>query len=594
MADFQSSPRDSKPEIDAIEDVKIDQPTNNASGTVNLYHDGAVVLVPTPNPLNLPPWRKYMIILLVGLYSGISVAGTSGLGSVYTEVQKMYPNDNPSRVTDLLTYPTLFMGIGNVFCMPLAVAIGRRPVFLFSLVMLVASGIWCACSTSLSSHIAGRDIFSMAAGQSEALAPLIVQEIHFLHEHGIKLAYFVGVQTTLTAAFFVATTYIVPAIGLKWWMPKASSHIAYGYSRYISLLTPETEGAVHLKLDKNGNVSREGTDEILFQVTTRHETFLQPEKYGPRTWRYDLQLFHKKPDWKALVTFYKDTAQSLVLPTTLWMLILNGAFLGLYVYQASTFAVILVSPPYSFHVEWLGYVQLVQVLDCVIMVPLLGYGSDFLCKFLSRRRKGVFEPEYRLLVLAIPAAAAIIFCVIYGRAGAMPDKWHWMAVVVTYHLGYFAFLGVNLVGITFAVDSFPSKAGPLLLVICAGRGFISFGLSYSTVPLINLTGYDGALNIFAIICSILSGFGIIAYFIGRRHSRTSNPKMPKTCGLAPTATHLCGESCDPAGNCFTDHFRVIHIIDAEGCLGAVLPSRCRRSKSIEKHTREASLSTEKL
>ncbi|KAF4992508.1 hypothetical protein FDECE_13697 [Fusarium decemcellulare] len=492
MADFQSSPRDSKPEIEAIEDVKIDQPTNNVSGTVNLYHDGALGV--PKNPLNFPPWRKYMIILLVGLYSGISVAGTSGLGSVYTEVQKMYPNDDPSRVTDLLTYPTLFMGIGNVFCMPLAVAIGRRPVFLFSLVLLVASGIWCACSTSLSSHIAGRDIFSMAAGQSEALAPLIVQEIHFLHEHGIKLAYFVGVQTTLTAAFFVATTYIVPAIGLEWWY----------------------EGAVHLKLDKNGNVSRECTDEILFQVTTRHETFLQPEKYGPRTWRYDLQLFHKKPDWKALVTFYKDTAQSLVLPTILWMLILNGAFLGLYVYQASTFAVILVSPPYSFHVEWLGYVQLVQVLDCVIMVPLLGYGSDFLCKFLSRRRKGVFEPEYRLLVLAIPAAAAIISCVIYGRAGAMPDKWHWMAVVVTYHLGYFAFLGVNLVGITFAVDSFPSKAGPLLLVICAGRGFISFGLSYSTVPLINLTGYDGALNIFAIICGVLSGLGIVAYFVGRK------------------------------------------------------------------------------
>ncbi|KAF4463996.1 HOL1 [Fusarium albosuccineum] len=469
MADFQSSPRDSKPEIDAVEDVKTDQPTNDASGTRH------------SDPLNLPPWRKYMMILLVGLYSGISVAGTSGLGSVYTEVQKMYPNDDPSRVTDLLTYPTLFMGIGNVFCMPLAVAIGRRPVFLFSLVLLVASGIWCACSTSLSSHIAGRDIFSMAAGQSEALAPLIVQEIHFLHEHGIKLAYFVGVQTTLTAC-----------------------------DREMG------EGAVHLKLDKNGNVSREGTDEILFQVTTRHETFLQPEKYGPRTWRYDLQLFHKKPDWKALVTFYKDTAQSLVLPTTLWMLILNGAFLGLYVYQASTFAVILVSPPYSFHVEWLGYVQLVQVLDCVIMVPLLGYGSDFLCKFLSRRRKGVFEPEYRLLVLVIPAAAAIISCVIYGRAGAMPDQWHWMAVVVTYHLGYFAFLGVNLVGITFAVDSFPSKAGPLLLGICAGRGFISFGLSYSTVPLINLTGYDGALNIFAIICGVLSGLGIVAYLIGRR------------------------------------------------------------------------------
>lgn len=109
------------------------------------------------------------------------------------------------------------MGIGNLLSMPLANAVGRRPIFLFSLLLLVVSGIWCACSTSLSSHIAGRNIFSLAAGQSEALAPLIVQEIHFLHQHGVKLSYFVGVQNTLTAALFTATTYIVPSIGLPWW-----------------------------------------------------------------------------------------------------------------------------------------------------------------------------------------------------------------------------------------------------------------------------------------------------------------------------------------------------------------------------------------
>ena len=91
-----------------------------------------------------------------------------------------------------------------------------------------------------------------------------------------------------------------------------------------------------------------------------------------------------------------------------------------------------------------------------------------------------------------------------------------MAIVAPYHLGFFAFLGANLIGITFVIDSFPNKAGPMLLVICAGRGFISFGLSYSTVPLTNLLGYDGAMNIFAIISGVLAGLGFIAYFIGKR------------------------------------------------------------------------------
>lgn len=129
----------------------------------------------------------------------------------------MYPPEEAKRATDLLTYPTLFMGIGNLFSMPLCVAIGRRPIFLASLVLLLISSIWCANAKSLTSHIAGRNVFSLAAGQSEALAPLIIEEIHFLHERSAKISWFVGVQTIGTALMFVATTAMVPAWGLKWW-----------------------------------------------------------------------------------------------------------------------------------------------------------------------------------------------------------------------------------------------------------------------------------------------------------------------------------------------------------------------------------------
>ncbi|KAF5666591.1 HOL1 [Fusarium circinatum] len=452
-----------KPDVDAVEDI-IKTPhheTHDASGTVNL---------PDPkDPLNLPVWRKYMIILLVGFYSGISVLGTSGLGSVAPELYALYHNDNAKRVSDLLTYPTLFMGIGNLLSMPLANAIGRRPVFLFSLLLLTVSGI------------------CLAAGQSEALAPLIVQEIHFLHQHGVKLSYFVGVQNTLTAALFTATTYIVPSLGLPWWYGIMT--IINGFTMIMSFFflaetrydRPEdaTEGAVHLKLDKNGNVAREGTNEILYQVTTRNGVVLQPDKFGERTWRDDIKLFHGKADWKSLVAFYKD-------------------------------------PPYNFNGKLLGYVQLVQIIDCLLAVPLLGYGSDIICKFMSRRNKGVFEPEYRLLVLIIPAACAIISAIVYGHAAASPNDYHWIAIVAPYHLGFFSFLGANLIGITFVMDSYPNKSGPLLLVVCAGRGFVSFGLSYATVPSIQSLGYDGAMNILAIICGVLSALGIVMYFIGKR------------------------------------------------------------------------------
>ncbi|GKT57568.1 major facilitator superfamily transporter [Colletotrichum tofieldiae] len=517
------------PHADTIEALngKFRSVEQQAHGTVQLLQGGSVVLIPTPSPdpkdpLNLPAWHKYLIIFVVGAYSAIAVLVTSGLGAVFPIVLTEYPPEESTRATDLLTYPTLFMGIGNLFSMPLCVTLGRRPVFLVSLVLLVTSGLWCAFSTSLGSHIAGRNVYSLAAGQSEALAPFIIEEIHFLHERSAKLSWFIGVQTVGTAVMFIATAYIVPAWGTKWWYLIATFINAVILVLAV-LFAVETKydrpkdaerGAVHLRLDVDGNVNRHGDTEMVIQVLTRETHILQPEVFGPRTWRHNLKIFHFKPDWKQTVIFYKETGQSLYLPNIVWMLLVNGAFLGIYIYQASTFATILMSPPYSFKYDWLGYVQLVQVLDCVILVPLLGYGSDILARALSTWRNGTFQPEYRLIVLSLPIISAVISCVFFGQAGAFPDRWHWMTIVAPYNLGYFAFLGANLIGITYSIDSFPSKAGPLLLVICAGRGFISFGLSYSTVPLINLIGYNGAMNIFAIIAGVLGAITFPAYYFG--------------------------------------------------------------------------------
>jgi len=77
-------------------------------------------------------------------------------------------------------------------------------------------------------------------------------------------------------------------------------------------------------------------------------------------------------------------------------------------------------------------------------------------------------------------------------------------------------LGANIVGLTYAIDSFPLVAGPLLVLICAGRGIISFGLSYATLPATQTLGYDWTMNVFAIITGVLSALGIPCYFYGRK------------------------------------------------------------------------------
>ncbi|RDW74259.1 uncharacterized protein DSM5745_06921 [Aspergillus mulundensis] len=475
---------------------------SGAPGDVELLRGSDTILIPTPSqdpkdPLNLPPYRKWILLVLVSAYSCTSVVLCSGMGPIFSVIQAQYPGQE-DRANDLLTYPTLFMGIGNLISMPFALSIGRRPVFLASMVLLVATGVWCACSQSLGSHIAGRNIMSLAAGQSEALSPAIVQEIHFLHERGRKLAWFIFIQNVTAGVFFVVSTYMVSAWGWRWW---------YGFFTIMN-------AAVFVLAVVFVSESR--FDRSPEDMRGEPKIPEGEEQYTPRTWRHDLSLFVVTPRWSIIPTFYKHVAQGLCIPITLWLLLLNGAFLGVYVFQSATFSTILLAPPYSFAFTSLGSVQAGQIVSCIIFLPLLGYGSDLTIRAFTKRNRGLYRPEYRLPVIGIPALVGVICGIIYGQAGAHPEAWNVSAIVVGYNASFFAFLGANIVGITYAVDSFPLRAEPFLVVICAGRGIISFGLSYATLPAVRSIGYDMTMVVEIVVCAALALVAIPMFFFGPR------------------------------------------------------------------------------
>ncbi|KAL4806056.1 major facilitator superfamily domain-containing protein [Aspergillus unguis] len=495
-----------KPEI--VHEEVVSPQLSGAPGDVELLRGTDTVLIPTPSPdpkdpLNLPPWRKWTLLVLVSAYSCTSVVLCSGMGSIFSVVEAQYPGQE-ARANDLLTYPTLFMGIGNLISMPFALTCGRRPVFLASMVLLIVTGIWCACSQSLGSHIAGRNIMSLAAGQSEALSPTIIQEIHFLHERGRKMAWFIFIQNVVAGVFFVVSTYMVSAWGWRWW---------YGFFCILNAVI-FVFSVAFVAESKYERTAEDMRGETHSKVVDQAVPAYDPGLYTPRTWRYDLSLCVVKPKWRDIPIFYKHVAQGLCNPIIFWLLLLNGALLGVYVFQSATFSTILLAPPYSFAFTALGSVQAGQIVSCIIFLPLLGYGSDLTIRAFTKRNNGRYKPEYRLPVIGIPAVVGVICGIIYGQAASYPNKWNASAIVVGYNAGFFAFLGANIVGITYAVDSFPMRAAPFLVVICAGRGIISFGLSYATLPAVQDIGYDMTTVVEMVICAALALVAIPMFFFG--------------------------------------------------------------------------------
>lgn len=189
-------------------------------GTTKLYDGDELHYVPMPSadpkdPLNLPTWRKWAAVISLSFFGALALASEfiiaalvpvfvleySGLDPkllATLDLNALSPgggiNLNPFqllaglggppvwKVALLASVPLLMNGIASYFLVPLSIAIGRRPVLLFVGVMAWAGGFWASYSTSLNSHLAARAFQGLGAGAVEALIPLIVQDMMFIHQ----------------------------------------------------------------------------------------------------------------------------------------------------------------------------------------------------------------------------------------------------------------------------------------------------------------------------------------------------------------------------------------------------------------------------
>lgn len=207
--------------------------------------------------------------------------------------------------------------------------------------------------------------------------------------------------------------------------------------------------------------------------------------------------------------------QLLLFPNVFWALCLNGLTLGANIAVGTTYGNIVTAAPYNWSQDNASYVNIGQIVVAIIALPMLGHGSDRLVKWRAQRNNGIHEPENRILPLFIPLAVGIFSCVLYGFAAQYPGDYHWFTYVWVVAAYYFAFVGANIVAITYLLDSYPARAGPMLVVICAFRGIISFGVSYGISPMIEATGYSGAFGIFAALTAFFGLLAIPIYIWGK-------------------------------------------------------------------------------
>jgi hypothetical protein len=132
-------------------------------------------------------------------------------------------------------------------------------------------------------------------------------------------------------------------------------------------------------------------------------------------------------------------------------------------------------PPYSLGTAEIGYISAGPMIGGFVGCVLCGLASDPLARWISRRNKGIYEPEFRLLLIA----AVPIFCVpgyfLFGQLAAEGKS-----PVIMATLWGIVFVSVQIAAVatgSYLVDAFRNISVEVFIISMCFKNFLFFGFS---------------------------------------------------------------------------------------------------------------------
>ena len=194
--------------------------TDAAEDNKKKTEDGAIILEPQPDdsdndPLNWPAWRRDSSLLSLGFYCMVGGGIAPILAAGFSDVADDFGVDTEEVALTVGMY-MLGLGLGSVVASPTAILYGKRPVYLFSGLLFIATSIWCAASPSFTSLVVARVFQGMSVSPVECLPSATIAEIFFLHERAFRI----GIYTLLLLGgknlVPLISAIVIGAMGWRW------------------------------------------------------------------------------------------------------------------------------------------------------------------------------------------------------------------------------------------------------------------------------------------------------------------------------------------------------------------------------------------
>lgn len=531
-------------------------------GTVHLINvpelstsGDAVELIPQPShdpedPLNWSPQRKRTL-------AGMVLCYTLGIGFPLTLQYSVLADITADTgiSTAALVQGTglmfLFLGWGCLFWQPIALAYGRRGVYLISALATVPLMVWTAYTRTEGEWYAHRIIIGFFGACIESLPEVSIPDVFFAHDRGTWMSLYVF---TLFGSNFLAPLcagWFAEAFGWRWTMHFGAIMAAVTFFILFFSMeetiyfratleglenttgdTPEVSEKTTGSAKTGGSSSLESPAandpaDAVDATSSKPQIFLRLSRLRP------FRLLPGRPSFGSVL---KSMLLPLVImaqfPTVVWSGFIYGINLSWYNVLNGTISPVLSAEPYGWSTGAVGSMYVGPIVGAAVACVWSGVIADRFTLYLAKKNKGVREPEHRLWPLAISSVLSCVGLIIWGVGAYYDIQW----VGLAFGLGILTFACVTggSIALSYNVDCFKDISGHSTTSIIVIRNTMGFAISYGITPWYTNMGLRYCFVMAGLLSLVCTGTFLLMIWKGKSLRQRSAKKYWQHVGKSHT------------------------------------------------------------
>ncbi|KAJ4315296.1 hypothetical protein N0V84_008452 [Fusarium piperis] len=464
-----------------------------------------ILLAPQPSsdpnqPLNWSSGRKTLHMTLLSLYAMMVFAILCISVPMWQDF-----NEQLGMSYDALNngYATNMAGlsVGCIIFIPIALRVGRRPVYIITALVMFAAAVWQAEMQTVGDMIGANLVAGVAGAVNEALFQVTVSDLFFVHQRGTMNGIYLIMVMIGNYLGPVVGGHIAVSMGWRWafWLCAifmgVLSIIMFFFLEESKYTPPPLTGhdiTPNTADDQLNKVSSIAKPPVPASLDKDQEAILSQRKrlveidtnipmktYWERhaLWSLDKEASAGKSFWQQ---FYEPFHILAVFPAVMFAALQYGWSIAMLAILAVTQSALYAAPPYSLSPAGIGNMNLPPFIGAILGSLFGGPLVDYMIVQIAKRRGGIYEPETRLWLFLVPGMSMVIGCLMYGLTIAKGMPWIINAVGAAF-IG-FSIGGCGDIALTYVQDSYQLILGPALTAVVFVRNIIATGLVFAVSP----------------------------------------------------------------------------------------------------------------